>query len=742
MDVAVTAGSSVVTIARGAGMASSDILVYDGFVGGTTVACGGPTVTTTDTINLDETVAVQNTTFFLNVENGPLAPGATNEGDGSSEIEWTIDALGNFDEDQLTLVGTVSPGNFRFGSGGPGINLGNLNGSEVAIDNDLTITSLEVLFLQGGEGNDTMTTDGTGIAMSAGPSPARTVLDALGGDDTLAVGTAFNNSIVAGAGNDSLTGGPQTDSLRPGDGHDVADGGGGVDSVLYLNHGAPVTVDLRVSTAQDTGGAGIDTLTNFEGATGGNMGDTLIGTDGDNSLFGGQLGNDTGNDTLIGLAGNDTLFGAPGNDLLRPGPGNDQVTGNAGNDTLSYEDEDAPGGGVTLSLDPALTGMAQATGGSGSDTLVDDGQAGGTHHAIENVVGTPFADVLTGNTAVNRLTGLGGADTLTLGDNDDVYDAWDGEIDTVDCGAGADSGTEDESGVDAVTNCETRDLAPQTTIDSGPADGATITDTTPVYALSSDEPASFELSVDGAAYVACAGATCEAGPLLDGPHTLAFRAVDADQAGNHDRRPAERSLTVDTTGPIVSIDTSPADTTSSSRPVFTFSAEPGATFECRFDGAAFAPCNDASGPTGIHQPNSDLALGSHQFDVRGTDAVGNVGPVASDGFTIVLLAPPAPPPPVGPPPPPPVVPDTDPPETRIGRKPRRSTRERRVRFTFSSDESGSRFQCRLDRARFRACRSPHRQRVRPGRHRFQVRAIDAAGNVDRTPASHRFVVRR
>ena len=85
--------------------------------------------------------------------------------------------------------------------------------------------------------------------------------------------------------------------------------------------------------------------------------------------------------------------------------------------------------------------------------------------------------------------------------------------------------------------------------------------------------------------------------------------------------------------------------------------------------------------------------------------------------------------------------DRRPPRTRLLRQPRRVREGRAARFTFTSNEPGSRFQCSLDGARFRACASPKRYRnLRPGKHVFRVRAIDAAGNVDPTPLRRRFEV--
>jgi hypothetical protein len=84
--------------------------------------------------------------------------------------------------------------------------------------------------------------------------------------------------------------------------------------------------------------------------------------------------------------------------------------------------------------------------------------------------------------------------------------------------------------------------------------------------------------------------------------------------------------------------------------------------------------------------------------------------------------------------------DTAPPNGKIGKKPKKRTTNRKAKFTFSSDEAGSTFTCKLDRKPFEACASPFKKRVRPSKHRFQVEAIDAAGNVDPTPASYRWKV--
>jgi hypothetical protein len=80
------------------------------------------------------------------------------------------------------------------------------------------------------------------------------------------------------------------------------------------------------------------------------------------------------------------------------------------------------------------------------------------------------------------------------------------------------------------------------------------------------------------------------------------------------------------------------------------------------------------------------------------------------------------------------------PETTIVKGPRR-THRRTVKFKFVSSEPGSTFQCKLDHRKLKPCRSPKRyRRLEPGKHVFKVRAIDAAGNVDKTPAKRKFRV--
>lgn len=88
-----------------------------------------------------------------------------------------------------------------------------------------------------------------------------------------------------------------------------------------------------------------------------------------------------------------------------------------------------------------------------------------------------------------------------------------------------------------------------------------------------------------------------------------------------------------------------------------------------------------------------------------------------------------------------IVEDTDPPETTLDSGPSGTITEPGPVFEFSSDETAASFECRVDDGAFASCASPHApEALDNGPHTFEVRAVDAAGNVDATPASRDFIV--
>jgi hypothetical protein len=92
----------------------------------------------------------------------------------------------------------------------------------------------------------------------------------------------------------------------------------------------------------------------------------------------------------------------------------------------------------------------------------------------------------------------------------------------------------------------------------------------------------------------------------------------------------------------------------------------------------------------------------------------------------------------------PLPPDTNPPDTRILKRPKRRTNSRKARFKFGTTEpAGAVYMCSLDGKAFKSCKSPMKLRVKRGRrHTFAVFSIDEAGNADPTPDSCSWKVRR
>lgn len=82
--------------------------------------------------------------------------------------------------------------------------------------------------------------------------------------------------------------------------------------------------------------------------------------------------------------------------------------------------------------------------------------------------------------------------------------------------------------------------------------------------------------------------------------------------------------------------------------------------------------------------------------------------------------------------------DATPPNTVIVAK---NIKGRRAKFRFTSSEPGSSFKCKLDKRPFRPCGTPRTyKKLKPGKHTFKVRATDAVGNTDLTPARRKFKI--
>ncbi|HLL52304.1 MAG TPA: endonuclease/exonuclease/phosphatase family protein [Myxococcaceae bacterium] len=271
-------------------------------------------------------------------------------------------------------------------------------------------------------------------------------------------------------------------------------------------------------------------------------------------------------------------------------------------------------------------------------------------------------------------------------------------------------------GIDAARNREgtpatrswTVDLTPpDTTIRSGPPSRTNAT--TATFDFTSDAGATFECSLDGGPFTACASTQSFPG-LAEGAHSLQARATDT--AGNVDATPAGWSWTVDLTPPDTSLTLGPVGVVTTTSATFEFIGSETGGFECSLDGSVFTSCVSPKSYSGMTE-------GPHTFTVRAVDAAGNVDPSPSSRTWTV---------------------DTAPPDTTVTSGPASVTNATTASFTFTATEPGS-FECSLDGGAFDACTSPRDYSgLGNGSHTFRVRALDTVGNADPTPASRTWTV--
>jgi Ca2+-binding RTX toxin-like protein len=142
------------------------------------------------------------------------------------------------------------------------------------------------------------------------------------------------------------------------------------------------------------------------------------------SLSGGTMGeHDTtrvSNDIVFGDGGANILVGGRGDDILVGGAGGDQLRGGEGSNWASYQNAAS---GVVASLVAPQTNTGDA--------------AGDSYSNIQNLIGSPQRDILTGNGLDNRIAGANGDDDLYgMGGLDTLYGG--GGNDRLEGGAGAD----------------------------------------------------------------------------------------------------------------------------------------------------------------------------------------------------------------------------------------------------------------------------------------------------------------
>jgi hypothetical protein len=245
-------------------------------------------------------------------------------------------------------------------------------------------------------------------------------------------------------------------------------------------------------------------------------------------------------------------------------------------------------------------------------------------------------------------------------------------------------------------------VAPTNVITQKPSNPSSTSSATFAF-TASQSGSSFSCRLDEGGFQPCSSPKTYS-DLSDGPHIFSVKATD--QAGNTGPD-VPYGWTIETRAPTAALTLAPAGLSNSRLATFGFAADEPSTFECKQDDRGFEPCTSPASYVG-------LGDGAHVFSVRARDAVGNMSVPVSHAWTIDATAP----------------------ETTLASAPKSAMTATSATFAFSASENGT-FECRLDGAPFALCASPTSYSgLGQGDHRFEVRAIDAAGNADASPALH------
>jgi len=169
--------------------------------------------------------------------------------------------------------------------------------------------------------------------------------------------------------------------------------------------------------------------------------------------------------------------------------------------------------------------------------------------------------------------------------------------------------------------------APAAPVVTTPANGSFTNDSTPLVSGTAEPNSTVTVYIDSSSV----GTTSADGSgnwnfnvpsaLGDGSHTAKSTATDG--SGNTSVDSNTNTFTVDTTGPNTTITSNPTNPTNSTSASFDFTGSDAgagvASFECQLDSGGFSACTSTQSYTG-------LSDGSHTFDVRAIDTLGNTDP--------------------------------------------------------------------------------------------------------------------
>jgi hypothetical protein len=239
----------------------------------------------------------------------------------------------------------------------------------------------------------------------------------------------------------------------------------------------------------------------------------------------------------------------------------------------------------------------------------------------------------------------------------------------------------------------------------------------------------FECAVNAGPFEPCSSPESVQG-LEPGTYTFRVRAVDL--AGNADPTPATypftivpAPLTTITSGPAGQIikGNLPAVPSTTENAAFVFAAnQAGSTFECSLDGVDFVPCTSPRGYWVVTD-------GTHEFAVRATNPQGVIEEPPAVYEWLVALGP-----------------DTTAPNTFITSMPSDPSSSEVATFSFTGSDNRTpaanlTFECALDGTAYNSCVAPQQfSDLTHASHTMLIRARDAAGNFDTTPASYTWVV--
>src|SRR6187431_2218823 len=260
----------------------------------------------------------------------------------------------------------------------------------------------------------------------------------------------------------------------------------------------------------------------------------------------------------------------------------------------------------------------------------------------------------------------------------------------------------------------------------------------------------FVCNIDNSKYVACTSPFVFPNLLKDGIHT--FTVISEDNAGNKDSTPTSFSWIVDTSSPLISINTATdgngnllsndGNTSSNSATISFTGNDTGGKegkgvgikeFKCSLDGASFSICTSPVQFTSVNLPE-----GTHSFQIIAEDGIGNINS-SPQSFNWTV--------------------DTEPPDITVdsatdGYQKRvtsgGNSSSDSIIFEFTALDNGGRegkgvgtkqFECKIDNSDFIACTSPVEfTNLSNGVHTLDLLSEDNVGNISPTPESFNWTV--